>query len=66
MTPTEWESRVMPVVDDLGLFLANEPAAKVDAALARMRENLNVDFRALFPNAAPATMAAGVDWFESE
>lgn len=61
MTPAEWESRVMAVVDDLGLFLATEPAAKVDAALARMRQNLNADLCALFRNAAPETMAAGVD-----
>ena len=51
----------MAVVDDLGLFLAHEPDAKVDAALARMRRNLNAEFCALFPMAAPETMAAGVD-----
>jgi hypothetical protein len=62
MTPAEWQARVMAVADDLGLFLANEPDdAKVYAALARMRQNLNVDFCALFPGAAPETIAAGVD-----
>ena len=61
MTPAESEARVMAVVDDLGLFLASEPDAKVDASLARMRENLNADFLKLFPHADPATMAAGVD-----
>ena len=61
MTPAEWQARVMAVVDDLGLFLASEPDAKVDASLARMRENLNADFLKLFPHADPATMAAGVD-----
>ena len=61
MTPAEWESRVMAVVDDLGLFLANEPDAKVDASLARMRQNLNIEFLKLFPHADPPTMAAGVD-----
>jgi hypothetical protein len=61
MTPAEWQARVMAVVDDLGLFLASEPAAKVDASLARMRRNLNTDFLALFPSAEPETMAAGID-----
>jgi hypothetical protein len=61
MTPAESEAHVMAVVDDLGLFLASEPDAKVDASLARMRENLNADFLKLFPHADPATMAAGVD-----
>ena len=61
MTPAESEARVMAVVDDLGLFLASEPDAKVDASLARMRKNLNADFLKLFPHADPATMAAGVD-----
>jgi hypothetical protein len=51
----------MAVVDDLGLFLASEPDVKVDASLARMRENLNAAFLKLFPHADPATMAAGVD-----
>jgi hypothetical protein len=61
MTPSEWQARVMAVVDDLGLFLASEPDVKADASLARMRENLNADFLKLFPHADPATMAAGVD-----
>jgi hypothetical protein len=61
MTPAEWEARIMPVVDELGLFLANEPDAKVDAALARMRRNLNAELPRVFPGAPPETMAAGVD-----
>jgi len=61
MTPAQWEARVLAVVDDLGLFLAGEPVAKVDASLARMRQNLNAEFCTLFPRAAPETMAAGVD-----
>jgi hypothetical protein len=66
MTPAEWEARVMAVVDELGLFLASEPDEKVDASLARMRQNLNVEFCALFPNATPETMAAGVDCILAE
>ena len=66
MTPSEWQARVMAVVDDLGLFLASEPDAKVDASLARMRRNLNVEFLRVFPSAAPETMAAGVDCFIAE
>jgi hypothetical protein len=61
MTPAEWEARIMAVVDDLGLFLASEPDAKVDASLARMRRNLIDKFLMLFPSAPPDTMAAGVD-----
>lgn len=61
MTPAEWEARVMAVVDDLGLFLATEPPAKVDASLGRMRKNLNTEFLRVFPNADAETMAAGVD-----
>lgn len=66
MTPGEWHARIMTVVDDLGLFLASEPDAKVDIALARMRQNLDADFCAIFPNAAPETMAAGVDCIVAE
>jgi hypothetical protein len=53
--------RWMAASDELALFFAHEPDAKVDAALARMRRNLNAKFCALFPRAAPETMAAGVD-----
>jgi hypothetical protein len=66
MTPAEWEARVMAVVNDLGLFLAGEPPEKVDATLARMRQNLNIEFCALFPSAAPEAMAAGVDCIVAE
>jgi hypothetical protein len=66
MTPLEWEARIMAVVDDLGLLLAAEPAEKVEASLERMRQNLNVEFCALFPKAAPETMAAGVDCIIAE
>jgi hypothetical protein len=51
----------MVAADGLALLFAHEPDAKVDASLAQMRQNLNADFCALFPTAAPATMAAGVD-----
>ena len=51
----------MATVDDLGLFLAGEPAEKADASLARMRTNLNSEFLRIFPNADSETMAAGVD-----
>jgi len=61
MTPAEWEARIMKVVDDLGLFLASEPDAKVDTSLARMRRNLNAEFLRVFPRAPPETMLAGVD-----
>jgi hypothetical protein len=61
MTPAQWEARIMAVVNDLGLFLASEPDEKVDASLERMRKNLKAEFLRVFPNADPATMAAGVD-----
>jgi hypothetical protein len=64
--PAEWEARIMAVVDDLGLFLASEPDAKVDASLARMRRNLNAEFLRVFPGAPPETMAAGVDCIVAE
>jgi hypothetical protein len=66
MTPAEWESRIMAVVDDLGLFLASEPDAKVDASLARLHRNLNAEFLKVFPGAPPETMAAGVDCIIAE
>jgi hypothetical protein len=53
--------RWMAASDELALFFAHEPDGKVDAALARMRRNLIDKFCALFPKAAPETMAAGVD-----
>jgi hypothetical protein len=61
LTPEEWETRIMAVVDDLGLLLAAEPAEKVEASLALMRRNLNAEFLKVFPNADAETMAAGVD-----
>jgi hypothetical protein len=66
MTPEEWETRVMAVVDDLGLFLASEPDEKVDASLARMRRNLNAEFLRVFPRSDRETMAAGVDCIIAE
>jgi hypothetical protein len=61
MTPAEWEARIMPVVDELGLLFAHAPDEKVAASLEQMRKNLNVEFCALFPSAPPETLAAGVD-----
>jgi hypothetical protein len=62
MTTAEWEARIMAVVDDLGLFLANEPDEKVDASLGRMRKNLNAKLLKVFPDADAETLAGGVDW----
>jgi hypothetical protein len=53
--------RWIAAAEDVALAFAHEPDVKVDAALARMRRNLNAQFCALFPMAAPETMAAGVD-----
>ena len=61
MTPAEWEARIMPVVDELGLLFAHEPDEKVAASLEQMRKNLNAEFLRVFPRAPPETMAAGVD-----
>lgn len=60
-TPAELTERWAAVADELGLFFANEPDAKVDAALAQMRQNLIKQFVELFPNAPPDIMAAGID-----
>jgi hypothetical protein len=54
-------NRWMAASDELALFFAHEPDAKVDAELARMRRNLIAKFCGLFPKAEPATLAAGVD-----
>jgi hypothetical protein len=54
-------NRWMAVADELGLAFAHQSDSNVDAALAQMRRNLNAKFCALFPRAAPETMAAGVD-----
>ena len=61
MTEAELVKRWMAAAGDVALLFAHEPDEKVDASLARMRENRQVKFCALFPTAAPATMAAGVD-----
>jgi hypothetical protein len=53
--------RWMAAVNKLALLFADEPDEKVDASLKRMRQNLNVEFCALFPTADPETLAAGVD-----
>jgi hypothetical protein len=53
--------RWMAASDELGLLFACEPDEKVAASLEQMRKNLNAKFCALFPRAAPETMAAGVD-----
>lgn len=60
-TPAELAERWAAVADELGLFFANEPDVKVDAALAQMRQNLIKEFVELFPNAPPGTMEAGID-----
>jgi hypothetical protein len=61
MTPAELARCWIAAADEVALAFAHEPHAKVDAELARMRRNLNAKFCALFPMAAPETMAAGVD-----
>jgi hypothetical protein len=66
MTPSEWEARIMPVVDELGLLFAHEPDEKVAASLEQMRKNLNAEFLRVFPRAPPETMAAGVDCIVAE
>jgi hypothetical protein len=67
MTPAELlVNRWIAAADEVALAFAHEPDAKVDAELARMRRNLNAEFCALFPSAAPETMAAGVDCIVAE
>jgi hypothetical protein len=66
MTEAELVNRWMAVVDDLGLLLAAEPAEKVEASLELMRRNLSDEFCALFPNADPETMMAGVNCIIAE
>jgi hypothetical protein len=61
MTEDELLQRWIAAADEVALAFAHEPDGKVDAELARMRQNLNAKFCALFPRAAPETMAAGVD-----
>jgi hypothetical protein len=60
-TEAELVQRWLAAADELGLLFAHEPDEKVDAELARMRQRLIAEFVALFPNADPTTMAAGVD-----
>ena len=66
MTEAEMLQRWMAAADELALFFAHEPDAKVDAALARMRQRLIAEFVALFPSADQQTMAAGVDCIVAE
>jgi hypothetical protein len=66
MTEAELMERWKAAADEIALFFAHEPDAKVDESLARMRQNLNVEFCALFPNADPETMTAGVDCIIAE
>ena len=61
MTEAELVERWTAAANELALVFAHEPDAKVDASLERMRQNLNAEFLRVFPNAAPETMAAGVD-----
>jgi hypothetical protein len=61
MSEAELVQSWMAVADKLGLLFAHEPDERVDAELARMRQNLIDKFCALFPNAERETMAAGVD-----
>jgi hypothetical protein len=60
VTTEELADRWMTAVNDLALLFAHEPADKVEASLAQVRQNLNVDFCALFPTAPAAILAAGV------
>jgi hypothetical protein len=61
MTEAEMLERWIEAADEVALLFAHQPDAKVDAAVSQMRENLNVEFRALFPSAAPDVLGAGVD-----
>jgi hypothetical protein len=61
MTEAKLVARWIAAADEVALAFAHEPDAKVDAALARMRQSLIDKFLKLFPSAEPATMAAGVD-----
>jgi hypothetical protein len=58
---SELVQRWIAATDDVALAFAYEPDEKVEASLERMRQNLNAEFCALFPGAAPETMATGVD-----
>lgn len=66
MTEAELVARWIAAADEVALAFAYEPDEKVDASLARMRENLIVEFCALFRSAEPETMAAGVDCIVAE
>jgi hypothetical protein len=66
MTEAELVERWTAAANELALVFAHEPDAKVDASLERMRQNLNAEFLRVFPNAAPETMAAGVDCIVAE
>jgi hypothetical protein len=59
-------NRWMAASDELALFFAHEPDAKVDASLGKMRQRLIAEFVALFPSAGQQTMAAGVDSIVAE
>jgi hypothetical protein len=59
-------NRWAAAADELGLLFAHEPDEKVAASLEQMRQNLIDKFCALFPMAAPETMAAGVDCIVAE
>jgi hypothetical protein len=61
MTPAELVQGWIAAADEVALLFAHEPDAKVDAALARMRQRIIDQFLVLFPSAPPETMAAGVD-----
>jgi hypothetical protein len=66
MTEAELVERWIAAANELALVFAHEPDIKVDASLERMRQNLNVEFCAIFPNADPETMTAGVDCIIAE
>jgi hypothetical protein len=61
MTEAELLATWLAAADEIALVFAFEPDEKVAASLEQMRKNLNAKFLALFPNAEPATLAAGVD-----
>ncbi len=58
--------RWIAAADNVALAFAHESALKVDAELAQMRKNLIDEFCALFPKAAPETLASGVDSIVAE
>jgi hypothetical protein len=66
MTEAELVATWIAAADEVALAFAHEPDGKVDAELARMRQNLIDKFLMLFPSAPPETMAAGVDCIVAE